>query len=198
MERIRRHLSYANVAATLALVLAMSGGAIAATGGFTSGATLRACANEEGAIRLLKPGKTCRKGQKTVAWNMTGPAGATGAPGTAGATGAAGIPGAKGADGAKGETGEGSPTAWAKVNEAGNLVAGHGVERALKEGVGDYRLTFNRDVSNCGAVATQNEGSGENHVALVDTETNDKAVVLIGKATNGEGKSGAFTIVVYC
>jgi len=88
MERIRRHLSYANVAATLALVLAMSGGAIAATGGFTSGATLRACANEEGAIRLLKPGKTCRKGQKTVAWNMTGPAGATGAPGTAGATGA--------------------------------------------------------------------------------------------------------------
>jgi hypothetical protein len=31
MERIRRHLSYANVAATLALVFAMSGGAIAAT-----------------------------------------------------------------------------------------------------------------------------------------------------------------------
>ena len=198
MERIRRHVSYANVAATLALVFATSGVGYAATGGFSSGGTLRACANEEGAIRLLKPGKKCKKGQKAVAWNMTGPAGPKGASGVPGTTGAAGTPGAKGADGAKGETGEGSPTAWARVNEAGNLVAGHGVEHALKEGVGDYRLTFNRDVSNCGAVATQNEGSGENHVVLALTETNDKAIVLIGKATNGEGKPGAFTIVVYC
>lgn len=31
MNRIKGHLSYANVAATLGLVLAMSGGAIAAT-----------------------------------------------------------------------------------------------------------------------------------------------------------------------
>ena len=44
MERITRHLSYANVAATLALVFAMSGGAIAATGGFSGGGKLQACA----------------------------------------------------------------------------------------------------------------------------------------------------------
>jgi hypothetical protein len=36
--------------ATIAVLFAMSGGAIAATGGFSSGGTLRACANEEGAI----------------------------------------------------------------------------------------------------------------------------------------------------
>jgi hypothetical protein len=42
MQWIKRHISYANVAATLALVLAMSGGAVAATGGFSSGATLKA------------------------------------------------------------------------------------------------------------------------------------------------------------
>ena len=64
MERIGRRISYANVAATLALVLAMSGGAVAATGGFSAGGTLRACANEEGAIRLLKAGKKCAKGQE--------------------------------------------------------------------------------------------------------------------------------------
>src|SRR5665647_3638988 len=86
MERIRRHLSYANVAATLALVFGMSGGAIAATGGFSSGGTLRACANEEGGLKLLQAGKRCKRGQKTVSWSQTGPAGANGAAGATGAT----------------------------------------------------------------------------------------------------------------
>jgi hypothetical protein len=106
MGRIRRHVSYANVAATLALVLAMSGGAVAATGGFSSGGTLRACANEEGAIRLLKPGKKCAKGQQQVAWNQTGPAGAKGVAGAIGATGATGAAGSAGVAGPKGATGE--------------------------------------------------------------------------------------------
>ena len=93
---MRRHVSYANVAATLALVFAMSGGAIAATGGFSNGGKLQACVNEEGGLKLLKSGKRCKRGQKTVAWNMTGPAG------TKGAAGAAGAPGASGANGAAG------------------------------------------------------------------------------------------------
>jgi hypothetical protein len=54
----------------------MSGGAIAATGGFSSGGKLQACVNEEGGLKLLKAGKKCKKGQKTVAWDQTGPAGA--------------------------------------------------------------------------------------------------------------------------
>src|SRR5664280_2034745 len=102
MERIKRHLSFANVAAGLALLFSMSGGAIAATGGFSSSGTLKACVNEEGAIRLLKPGKGCKKGQKAVSWNQVGPAGAkgvAGAPGTAGATGATGATGASGVQG---------------------------------------------------------------------------------------------------
>lgn len=75
MEAIGRHLSYANVAATLALVFAMSGGAIAASGGFSSAGKLQACVNSEGGLRLLKSGKHCGRGQKTVAWNQAGPAG---------------------------------------------------------------------------------------------------------------------------
>ncbi len=102
MERIRRHLSYANVAATLALVLAMSGGAVAASGGLSSGGTLRACANEEGAIRLLKAGKHCKRGQKSVSWNQQGPAGAKGTPGAASAPGASGPAGVPGKDGSPG------------------------------------------------------------------------------------------------
>ncbi len=93
MEQIKTRIGYANVAATMALVLAMCGGAYAASGGFSSGGTLHACANGEGVIRLVKPGKHCKKGQTPVAWNQTGPKGATGA---AGATGPAGANGKEG------------------------------------------------------------------------------------------------------
>jgi hypothetical protein len=94
MKGIRRHLSYANVVATLALIFAMSGGAIAASGGFSSGGKLQACVNGEGTIRLLQAGKKCKGGQKAVSWNQQGPAGAQGATGSPGATGPQGTPGA--------------------------------------------------------------------------------------------------------
>lgn len=105
MKRIRAHLSYANVAATLALVFAMSGGAIAATGGFSSGGTLRACVNEEGGLKLLKAGGHCGRGRKAVSWNSAGRAGATGAKGATGATGTAGALGKEGAQGKEGPRG---------------------------------------------------------------------------------------------
>lgn len=110
MGRIRRHLSYADVAATLALLLAMSGGAVAATGGFTASSSIKACAGNEGVLKLQTK---CKKGQKAVTWNQTGPAGATGATGATGptgATGAQGAAGAKGTEGQKGEAGESSLT----------------------------------------------------------------------------------------
>lgn len=105
MKRIRAQLSYANVAATLAVLFAMSGGAIAATGGFSSGGKLRACVNEEGGLKLLKSGRHCKRGQKTVAWNVTGPAGTPGPAGTKGATGAQGAPGTPGTGGKEGQRG---------------------------------------------------------------------------------------------
>jgi hypothetical protein len=93
MERIRQHLSYANVTATLALVFAMSGGAIAATGGFTSApSSIKACVGGNGVLKL-QAGKKCRSGQKAVSWSQQGPAGAQGATGSPGATGPQGAPG---------------------------------------------------------------------------------------------------------
>ena len=91
MRRGRGHLSYANVAATLALVFAMSGGAIAATGGFSSASSsIKACAGRGGVLKL-QTGRKCKKGQKAVTWNQTGPAGPQGA---AGPSGIAGLNGA--------------------------------------------------------------------------------------------------------
>jgi hypothetical protein len=100
MERIRQHVSYANVVATLALVFAMSGGAIAATGGFTAASSgIKACVGGNGVLRILT-GKKCKSGQKTVSWSQQGPAGARGPTGAQGATGATGPTGTAGLNGA--------------------------------------------------------------------------------------------------
>jgi hypothetical protein len=99
MERIRQRLSYANVAATLALVFAMSGGAIAATGGFTTASSsIKACVGSNGVLKVLT-GKKCKSGQKAVSWNQQGPAGSQGPAGAQGATGATGPTGTAGLNG---------------------------------------------------------------------------------------------------
>jgi hypothetical protein len=93
MEQTRQHLSYANVVATLALVFAMSGGAIAATGGFTAASSrIKACVGSNGVLKILT-GKKCKSGQKAVSWNQQGSTGARGATGATGSSGTAGLNG---------------------------------------------------------------------------------------------------------
>jgi hypothetical protein len=92
---IRRHLTYANLAATLALIFAMSGGAYALAGhGASVGSPTGASAQATVAKSKSKPKAGAR-----------GPAGPKGATGAAGATGPAGAAGPAGPAGAKGETG---------------------------------------------------------------------------------------------
>jgi collagen triple helix repeat protein len=107
---IRRRLCYANVTATLALVFAMSGGALAASHYLVSSTSqispkvLRALKGKQG-----KQGPTGPAGA-AGAKGETGAAGATGSTGPAGPAGPKGEPGAAGAAGAPGAAGkEGSP-----------------------------------------------------------------------------------------
>jgi hypothetical protein len=90
---IRKRLCYANVVATLALVFAMSGGALAA-GHYLLTSTSQV------SPKVLK----ALKGKKGAA-GPVGAAGAQGPKGEAGANGGPGAPGAKGEPGPKGETG---------------------------------------------------------------------------------------------
>jgi hypothetical protein len=158
---MRRHVSYANVAATLALVFAMSGGAIAATGGFSSGGKLQACVNEEGALKLLKSGKHCKKGQKTVAWNMTGPAGTKGATGsgTPGTLGATGKEGPQGKEGKGGIPGPGIK--WAVVKGDGtSIIAQSGGISISSHFTGGYYLDFGSPVAGHALSATIDDKGG--------------------------------------
>jgi hypothetical protein len=66
-------------------------------------------------LKLLKAGKHCKRGQKTVSWSQTGPAGAPGAKGGTGATGATGAIGTAGAMGSRGAEGPPSTTGFANV-----------------------------------------------------------------------------------
>ena len=52
MERVRRRVSYANVAATLALVLAMSGGAISSDRRIHGVEHIKACVGGNGVLKL--------------------------------------------------------------------------------------------------------------------------------------------------
>jgi hypothetical protein len=102
---IRKRLTFANVAMTVALVFAMSGGAYAA-GKFLITST-----------KQIKPSVLASLKGKAGA---TGPAGAAGATGPAGPAGAAGPQGPAGTAGAKGETGaEGKEGKVGKEGKAG-------------------------------------------------------------------------------
>jgi hypothetical protein len=128
---MRRRLSYANVVATLALVFAMSGGALAASHYLIN------------STKQINP-KVLKK--------LTGKAGKAGANGAAGATGVAGPPGPKGEPGAEGHPGAPATTLFAYVQEEGTLVRGTPgttVEKLGTSGNEYYEVNFPTDVSRC-------------------------------------------------
>ncbi|MFA9272820.1 MAG: hypothetical protein ACEQSX_19140, partial [Baekduiaceae bacterium] len=128
----RPSLSYANVMSTIAVFLALGGGAWAVTGqpaATKPPVTVTACVKKagkaKGQLRVVAAKATCRKSERKLAWTSAsasslpttgaggtvgaagaaGPAGPTGATGPAGATGATGAKGATGSTGATGATG---------------------------------------------------------------------------------------------
>jgi hypothetical protein len=97
--KIATHLR-GNALALLALFVALGGTSYAAAGGFVAkSGQLSGCVGSSGALKLLKPGRRCAKGQSAVAWNVAGRGGASGAPGATGARGATGETGSTGPSG---------------------------------------------------------------------------------------------------
>jgi hypothetical protein len=96
LSLLRRHLSYANVAATLALFLALGGAAYAAT---------QLPRNSVGAAQLRRGAVTPVKISARARAQLRGAQGPQGPQGKTGARGAKGATGARGATGAKGDTG---------------------------------------------------------------------------------------------
>src|SRR5579862_8764399 len=84
----------ASAALASGLVLLVAGGGYALASG---GGTIHACAKKSsGALRIAHK---CKKSEKRVSWNSSGPAGPQGAPGPQGPAGPAGPAGAQGPQG---------------------------------------------------------------------------------------------------
>ncbi len=84
---ISTRLTYANVTATLALFVALAGGAYAATTIVSSKGVVSLCVAKSGAVKVLAPGKRCARHTSLVAVNQRGPAGQRGTPGLQGPPG---------------------------------------------------------------------------------------------------------------
>ncbi len=107
-QALRRHLSYANVAATLALVFALTGGALAAgSNGGGSGAGAKASASAA-AVHAAAAKKSKKRTAPAGRPGPRGPAGPAGAGGPAGPAGPTGPTGATGPAGTNGTNGTGT------------------------------------------------------------------------------------------
>src|SRR5689334_3580649 len=159
LGKFRPRVSYANVIATLALFLALGGGALAASRGFTgSDGRIHGCVNSTGGLKVLKPPTTrCTTGKTNIAWNESGPRGSQGRQGIQGSLGDQGIQGIQGIQGNQGAPGEAATKLFAHVSAFGGVAYGSGAVSATHDGAaasGKYTVTFNRNLSGCVALAT--------------------------------------------
>jgi hypothetical protein len=145
---MRRRLSYANVVATLALVFAMSGGALAANHYLIN-------STKQINPKVLKKLKGITG--KAGAPGANGPIGLAGAPGPGGKEGLAGkegLVGKEGKEGKPGEPGQSATKLWAVVSSTGELARGSGVVSSEKGGTGLYFVKFDKDITACSWIGT--------------------------------------------
>jgi hypothetical protein len=82
----RSRLTYANAMSSLALFVALGGGAYAAAAPAHVGA-IRGCVSQSGRLLVLRKGQHCKASETNLTWQQQGPRGPAGAVGPAGATG---------------------------------------------------------------------------------------------------------------
>jgi hypothetical protein len=207
MRKLGRSLTYANVMATVAVFLALGGGAFAATTGLRAkDGTIHGCVSKRNhVLTVLKAGKRCARGHVALAFNTKG---VPGARGLAGATGPAGPAGPAGARGAKGDGGDrgrpgtpGTPgknavSLFVSTLEPGTIVNSSGSVSVERNSAGSYIVTFPQDVSKCvpevsignttgnalpaGLAAARADGViNDNDLNLVDVVTRNPAGTIV-------------------
>lgn len=166
---MRRHLTYANVIATLALFLALGGSAIAARQYVITSTK-----------QIAPKVRTALKGAR----GATGPAGARGPVGERGPTGERGPEGPAGAAGAAGAAG--TALAYGLVARNGTLDATirKGVASISTPGSGEYCIVPADGVS----------FAGKRAIATLDTFTSDSNAIIATKNNGGACPAGALQV----
>jgi hypothetical protein len=185
----RRHLNYANVVATLALVFAMSGGALAAKH-YLINSTKQINPKVLNALKG-KPGKT----------------GATGATGVQGPSGVQGTPGQKGEKGERGLPGVPATALWARIVTflGGEIYSHAGTASVSYAGsTGEYTAKFSQPVNECSTVVTVNRGinGGFGANAVIGSvsygESNEEANITFSNPSGTLVTPLGFNLAVFC
>jgi hypothetical protein len=185
MRPLREKLTYANVMVTVLAVLVLGGG--------TAYAVTKALPkNSVGTKQLKKAAVTPAKLSRASKAALTGPAGPAG---PAGPQGDAGIAGPRGPEGPEGPPGKPATALWAVVSESGALLAGsHAVSSS---GTMPYFVNFDRDVSSCAVMASQNGPGLQNVVSGVSASLKTVSVYVISRET-GAFAEGQISVAVFC
>jgi hypothetical protein len=96
--------------ATIAVFLALGGGAYAVGGFVGSDGQIHACVTSKGKLTIARAGESCPRHQTQIAWNQRGLPGGNGAPGGTSGPGPKGDKGDQGEQGKQGVTGPAGPT----------------------------------------------------------------------------------------
>lgn len=193
LRRLRPHLSYANVAATIALVLAVGGSSAyavskvrtrdlgyhavtasklnynAVTAGKVRNNSLSYADVRNNSIRTTE----IRNGSLRVEDFAAGQA----------------------PKGEKGDRGDPATSLFGTVNAAGALVNGKGVTAVSAAGA-SYTVTFNQDVSKCAAVATVSDLDGGTVTGA--PAANAQQITFRTFAAGGGSAPQPFSFAVYC
>ncbi len=106
--RIRRSTLRALALGVAALSLTV-GGASAGLDAAAADDVIKACRHKSGVLLIPSAGKTCKRSEQALSWNVKGPAGPAGPAGANGVAGKDGAPGPAGPAGPRGETGATGP-----------------------------------------------------------------------------------------
>jgi hypothetical protein len=144
LARLRAHLSYANVAATLALFIALGGTSYAAaTLARNSVGSAQIRANAVGASEIRTSAVRSREiRDRTIALRDIAPSARNS------------LRGAAGPAGPQGPAGPAGVALTAAVNTGGQVVAGNARAGDHAPGTNEFRISFNRDVAACVYSAT--------------------------------------------
>jgi Collagen triple helix repeat (20 copies) len=163
MRRLGRSLNYANVMATVAVFLALGGGAFAASGLIAKNGTIHGCVSKRThVLSVIKAGGKCGRGHVSLAFNAKGVTGARGPKGPTGPMGEPGAAGSPGRTGAPGDPGKSASALFVSTLETGAIVNSSGGVTVDDNSPGAYIVTFPQDVSEC--VPTANLGNTSGNV----------------------------------
>ena len=161
MDFLRRHLTYANVVASLALFLGLGGAAFAAT---------QLPRNSVGTGQLKREAVTAGKIAKKTRNQLRGRRGATGPQGAQGRTGKQGPKGAAGAKGATGARGPAGIDGTGPAFEVFRATAGETTSSTLQQALGAGAYVIAADVT-----ATNNTGTEAMPIECTITAGNESS-----------------------